>query len=223
LPLEPHQKPSPRPHSKTFLHPVSLGLLGGLLSILIIGLVIPFLPAKVVSPVTQKTSSTSVSPTTAQPVSVNPAAKPALPSDRVTINRIGTNAPVIAVGLTSSGAMGTPKTLWQVGRYDKGAVVGASGTAVLVGHSGAPGQVGVFEHIDRIKVGDIVTYTRIDGTTISFRAISTEAYPVNDQTAQFLVAPTAKSSLNLISCYGKWDASTQEYDQRWIVKTVRID
>lgn len=217
------KKNTPKPSTRLLLHPVSLGLLGGLVAVLTIGLVIPNLPAKVVSPVTQKTSNLTTSPITAKPSNVASEAKPATPTDRVTINRIGTNAPIVAVGLTSAGAMDTPKTLWQVGRYDKGAVVGANGTAVLVGHSGAPGQVGVFEHIDRIQVGDIVTYTRVDGTTISFRATSSQAYPVNDDTARLLVAATTKSSLNLISCFGKWNASTKEYDQRWIVKAQRIE
>lgn len=223
LPVSGEKKSSSRAHILSPLHPASLGLLGGLVAVLTIGIVIPNLPAKVVSPVMQKTSNLTASPTAAKPSNVAPAAKPAIPTDRVTINRIGTNAPIVAVGLTSAGAMDTPKTLWQVGRYDKGAVVGANGTAVLVGHSGAPGQVGVFEHIDRIQVGDIVTYTRVDGTTISFRATSSQAYPVNEDTAKLLVAATTKSSLNLISCYGKWNASTKEYAQRWIVKAQRIE
>lgn len=204
------------------LHPTSLGILGGLLGVIIIGVVVPALPARAVAtpsqPVPASTPVASAAPTT------SPAKATAIvhPTDRLTINRLGTNAPIIQVGLTKAGAIDTPKTLWQVGHYSNSAVVGANSTAVLVGHSGAPGQVGVFEHINRIQVGDIITYTRADGTAISFKAVSSHAYPVNDASARTLVAGTPEPSLNLISCYGHWDQTTEEYDQRWIVKAQLV-
>ena len=216
-------KPQKSKRFKLFLHPVSFGILGGLLAVISIGVFVPMLPAKAISSVDQavpiKPPVSSNAPVIASPK--NPAI--AKPTDRLSINRIGTDAPVIQIGLTGAGAIDTPKTLWQVGHYSGSAIVGANSSAVIVGHSGAPGQVGVFEHIDRILVGDIIQYTKADGSAISFRVTSSKAYQVNDETAHSLVASTSNPSLNLISCYGHWDKSTQEYDQRWIVKAAKID
>lgn len=205
-----------------YFHPVSLGILGGVLGIIIIGVVLPSLPAKVASPVAQVAPAQTPSLAPAAAPAPVKSSTPATPSDHLTINRIGINAPVTSVDLTKEGAIDTPKTLWQVGHYDKSAVVGAAGTAVIVGHSGAPGQVGVFENISHILAGDIITYTHIDGTSVSFRVISSRAYSVNNDTAKLLVAPTAAASLNLISCYGNWDQKSYSYDQRWIVKSELI-
>lgn len=216
------QKQFKKPSGRLFFHPVSLGLLGGLLAAFIIGVVLPSIPAKVVSPVAQAAPTLTPSQVPAPAAAPVKSTAPAKPTDHLTINRIGINAPVTSVDLTKEGAIDTPKTLWQVGHYDKSAVVGATGTAVIVGHSGAPGQVGVFENISHILAGDVLTYTRIDGTTVSFRVISSRAYPLNNDTAKLLVAPTAIASLNLISCYGNWDQKSYSYDQRWIVKSELI-
>ena len=215
--------PTKKPESIFYLHPISSGILGGLLAVIIISVVLPALPAPVASPVAQAAPAPVSSQAPSAPAAAPPKARaPAKPTDHLSINRIGINAPVISVDLTKDGAIDVPKTLWQVGHYDKSAAVGATGTAVIVGHSGAPGQVGVFEHINRIQVGDIITYTRVDGSSISYRVTSSAAYPVNNDTARLLVAPTSVSSLNLVSCYGNWDQVAFKYDQRWIVKSELV-
>ncbi|MEO7618006.1 MAG: class F sortase [Candidatus Saccharibacteria bacterium] len=214
--------PAKKPEGISYLHPVSSGILGGLLAVIIIGVVLPSLPAQAVSPVGQVAPALAPSQTPTAPAIVAKAKAPVKPTDHLLINRIGINASVSSIGLTKEGAIDTPKTLWQVGHYDKSAAVGATGTAVIVGHSGAPGQVGVFEHINRVQVGDIISYTRIDGTSVSYRVTSSAAYPVNDDTARLLVAPTSYASLNLISCYGNWDQAAFKYDQRWIVKSQLV-
>jgi LPXTG-site transpeptidase (sortase) family protein len=214
--------PTKKPDGIGYLHPVSSGILGGLLAAVIIGVVLPSLPAQAVSPLAQAAPAPASSQSPTAPVVLSKVHAPAKPTDHLIINRLGTNASVSSIGLTKDGAIDTPKTLWQVGHYDKSAVVGATGTAVIVGHSGAPGQVGVFEHINRVQVGDIITYTRVDGTSVSYRVTSSTAYPVNDDTARLLVAPTSYASLNLISCYGNWDQAAFKYDQRWIVKSELV-
>jgi LPXTG-site transpeptidase (sortase) family protein len=214
--------PAKKSGSIGYLHPVSSGILGGLLAIIIIGVILPSLPAQAVSPVAQAAPAPTSSQTASAPAVLPKVHAPAKPTDQLIINRLGTNASVSSIGLTKDGAIDTPKTLWQVGHYDKSTAVGATGTAVIVGHSGAPGQVGVFEHINRVQVGDIISYTRVDGTSVSYRVTSSAAYPVNDDTARLLVAPTSYASLNLISCYGNWDQAAFKYDQRWIVKSELV-
>ena len=41
-------------------------------------------------------------------------------------------------------------------------------------------------------------------------------------TASVLFEKTINPTMNLISCYGNWNDKTQEFDQRWIVKTALI-
>jgi sortase (surface protein transpeptidase) len=148
-----------------------------------------------------------------------PVVAPA-PTARIEIPSIDVNAPLTPVGLVN-GALGTARTLWQVGEYTGGVVPGQPGLAILVGHSGAPGQWGVFENLSELKVGQTLKVVTASGASTSFVVTSSAAYPANATGANALFGPASGSVLRLVSCYGHWNASTQEYDQRWIVSTVK--
>lgn len=211
-----------RHRPRLILHPLTLGIVAGVAAAFAIALILPTLGAKTTPP---PKLQAPVAEAVAQPVVPAPkparAVVPAKPTDRLVIPALGVNAPLISVGLVD-GALGTPKTLWQVARYTGAAAPGSAGTAIIVGHSGAPNQIGVFEHLSRLKPGATITYNYLNGPSYTFKVATSAAYPVSDTTAQMLFANTTAPSLNLVSCYGHWDAKTQTYDQRWIVTATLV-
>jgi sortase (surface protein transpeptidase) len=112
--------------------------------------------------------------------------------------------------------------LYQVGVYAGGPWPGQPGTAVVDGHSGAPDQVGVLEHLNRVKVGDMVTMVNVSGQKTLFKVTTSKAYPATAATAGVLFAKTTTATMNIISCYGNWDAKSQTYDQRWLLTTELV-
>ena len=159
----------------------------------------------------------SVKPSPTPEVTENPSAKPV---DRLQIPAIGVNAPIISIGLTSDGSLDAPKTLYKVGIYTGGPWPGQNGTAIVDGHSGSPVQHGVLEHINKLKIGDLISVVETSGKTTRFAVTATQAYPAVASTAGVLFAKTTTPTMNLISCYGNWNDKTQEFDQRWIVKAA---
>src|ERR1700727_2277723 len=53
---------------------------------------------------------------------------------RISIPAAGTDAPIIALGLTGAGNLDTPHNFVQAGWYDYGPVPGQAGSAVIDGH-----------------------------------------------------------------------------------------
>ena len=209
---------------KRLLHPASIGIMIGLVAI---GFLYnnPLLQAKVriatpalAAPEPTQTATTSA----AAPSTSTRAVVPAKPVDHLAIKSIGLDAPLMSVGLTKAGALDTPKTMWQVGLYTGGAKPGDIGNAIIVGHSGAPGQRGIFENIDKLKAGQTITYNYVGGRSVTFEVTSSQAYPENQDSANALFATTATPTLSLVSCWGNWNAKTQDYDQRWIVKAKAL-
>jgi len=200
------------------LHAVSAGVLAALIAVCAIS----FLPRQShFEPAPAAIAATSVEPAPTPAAAPILASKPkvATPVDRLSIPTLGINAPIIHVGLVA-GQLDAPKTLYQVGWYQGSSWPGKSGTAVIDGHSGAPGQVGVFEHLNRLKPGSFITITAANGVQTTFIVRTSGAFPANEATAAQAFTQTLAPTLNLISCYGKWNPANQSYDQRWIVTAV---
>ena len=206
---------------RRLVHPTSVGIVVGIVAITWLAFN-PFWNGRVHQ--TIQTSAPAVAKTvsaTPAPQSKSaPAASVAKPTDRVLIPSLNVNAPLVGVGIVH-GALGTASTMWQVGEFTGGVQPGQPGLAIFVGHSGAPGQWGVFEHLSALKVGQTVIYQTAGGQRTSFTVTSSAAYPVNDTGVNALFGPVSGSVLRLVSCYGNWNRATQEYDQRWIVSAVK--
>ncbi|MBW4061739.1 class F sortase [Candidatus Saccharibacteria bacterium] len=202
---------------KLAFHPLTLGILAGVVAIFGIALIVPHVGAKVAAVPSLAAPAALAAKATPTPKPVAAPANLATRAvDRLAIPELGINAPIVGLGLVN-GALDTPKTLWQVGHYNASSAAGSLGTAILVGHSGAPGQRGVFEHLDKLQPGDTLSYTYSDGRKFTYQVLTSSAYPVNQTTADKLFHQTANPTLNLISCYGHWDTRARDYDQRWIV------
>lgn len=140
---------------------------------------------------------------------------------RIAIPKLGVNAGVLALGTNAKGEMSAPSTLYQTSWYNKGAKPGQKGTAVIAGHYGAPNQVGVFRNLPQLKAGDTVNVTAGD-KTYTYQVYKVATLSQNNADLQEIFNKRDGSYLNLITCFGAWNAATFSYNQRTVVYTKLV-
>ena len=106
---------------------------------------------------------------------------------RLVIPKIGLDAVVEYVGLTSSRDMASPSGPDTVGWYKFGARPGNRGSAVIDGHSGyADGRRAAFDDLAELKAGDKLYVKDARGKRITFIVRRTRLYARNASAAGVL-------------------------------------
>jgi LPXTG-site transpeptidase (sortase) family protein len=170
--------------------------------------VTPSPPAPTVRPAT----ATAAPTTTFTPA---PTAAPAIP-DRILINAIGLDAPVVPVGQHSLELNGQLFSQWDVpneraaGWQQSSAPLGQTGNTVLDGHHNVYGEV--FHHLVLLKPGDIVTLESHDQPyyyIVAQTMVLAEAgQPVDVRLANARwILPTDDERVTLITCW-PYDSNT---------------
>ncbi len=145
----------------------------------------------------------------------------ALP-DRLVIPDIGVNAPVLHIGLTKEGDIGTPKGPDEVSWFSDGTRPGENGSAVISGHYGwKDNRAAAFDNLHKLKRGDMMYVALEDGSVLSFAVRESRIYGANASTQDVFLASDT-SHLNLITCTGNWNASKQSYEKRLVVFADRV-
>lgn len=168
----------------------------------------------------------STAPQSNQPASANQyenfSGKPAA----LRIPTLEIDAPVVSVGLTSSGAMDAPNNLIEVGWYDKSARLGEDSkySVLMDGHYGTSWNQGVFYNLYKIKVDDQIVMATESGEEAVFKVVEIERKALEevDMNKALYVYPDARQSLTLITCEGDYDAARQTYNDRVVVYAVRV-
>jgi LPXTG-site transpeptidase (sortase) family protein len=166
-----------------------------------------------------------VEASTPQPQAGAPVATPSkqgsdiIPADpshpvRIIMSSIGVNAPVQGLGTTPEGLMAVPKSYGIVGWYNKGAVPGKPGPAVLAGHY-TGGNKGVFDKLQDAKDGDLITVANGRGQTFTYKVTAKNEYDKDKVPMAELFKNSVDSRLEIITCSGKWQ--TSQYDKRLVV------
>lgn len=151
------------------------------------------------------------------------AASPAVATDRLIVSALGINAPVAHLGVARDGTIAVPDNLWQVSLFNQYQTPGQVGNAIIDGHTGAPGQIGVFRNLPKLAVGDLVTYQQASGLQYSYKVTSLASYRVNDPAVKAdIYAPTSQARLHLITCDGVWTARTYSYARRLVVDAILV-
>ncbi|WP_327315310.1 class F sortase [Streptomyces sp. NBC_01235] len=152
-----------------------------------------------------------------------PAAKPlgqALPQ-RVDIPELGVQAPVVARGLDTQGAVDPPPfdQAGAVGWYADGAKPGAKGTALLVGHVDTETRPAVFYKLSTLKAGETVRVVRDDGKVAEFTVDDVEVVQRDHFDAQqaYGTRQSDRAELRLITCGGTFDRASRSYTANVIV------
>jgi LPXTG-site transpeptidase (sortase) family protein len=138
---------------------------------------------------------------------------------RLVIPSIGVDAKIEARGLDSERNLATPDDYRDVAWYDRSPRPGEPGNAIVNGHVNWWTGNAVFTSLARLRPGDIVRVVRADGVVVTFRVTARRTVDANARVAS-LFAPSATSTLTLITCSGIWNPLTQSDTQRLLVSTV---
>ncbi|MBD0740330.1 hypothetical protein BGM09_13170 [Streptomyces sp. CBMA29] len=124
------------------------------------------------------------------------------------IPAIDVDTPLEPLGLTPSGALGTPSRPSEAGWFDGGPVPGAPGPAVLVGHVDSPDGPAVFSRLSLLRVNDVIRVTLDDNRTVRFQVTSVRSYAKDAFPTEAVYAPRPDPQLRLITCGGPFTGQT---------------
>lgn len=160
--------------------------------------------------------------TVAKPQTVTQA-KTSLPV-RLKIPRLKVNTVIRSVGLTPTGAMGIPKVPSETSWYMYGPKPGEIGSAVIAGHvNWYSGAKGIFERINTLKPGDIITVQDDKGIITSFAVSKIRTIGEKADATSVFRSYDGKAHLNLVTCSGIWNKKTRSYSKRFVVFAEKIN
>lgn len=143
----------------------------------------------------------------------------------LTIPSLGiNNARIVQIGLKDNNEMGTPRSAYDIGWYNRSALPGTNNVSVINGHGGNLGN-GIFRNLPNIQIGAEVRIEMGDGRLYTYRVVDTETKPLGDEANAYMdtvfTSPQAgKGSLSLITCTGDWWQASQTYSHRFFARAV---
>jgi sortase (surface protein transpeptidase) len=140
------------------------------------------------------------------------------------IPALGVDARVLQVGITSTGALGTPPNIYDSAWYSGSAQPGQPGAMLIDGHVSSWTAHGVFYGLKTLQAGDSIQIVRGDGTVFNYRVVKTQIYSANNVDMQAAMTPIAPGTpgLNLISCTGDVIPGTSLFNERIIVFAKQV-
>lgn len=173
-------------------------------------------------PPTQTDSPTAAAPQLSEPETKKPKVEiytvaPDMPR-YLTITKLDVKARMLNIGSTND-QIDAPANVHDAGWYNKSAKPGKNGAMVVDGHVSSWTAKGVFYGLDRLVPGDEITVERGDGKIFNFTVAKTTQYEAKDVDMRAVLKPfnSAKQGLNLITCSGAYDRTTQEFEKRFVV------
>lgn len=168
-----------------------------------------------------KSSGSSTAPSTIKPSAAavaNYAVAPNLPR-YIIIPKLGVNAEVRSVGLTSSGALGVPDNVYYTDWYNESALPGQQGAMLIDGHVSSWTTHGVFYGIKTLVAGDLIKVERGDGTIFTYVVVKNHVFPLGKVDMQSAITPIVpgQPGLNLITCTGDVIPGTSQFNERILV------
>ena len=140
--------------------------------------------------------------------------------ERLVIPKLEVDTSVLPMGLTSTGAMQSPKTNEDTGWYSLGTRPGNTGSAVIAGHLGLKNDA-VFGKLHLLAVGDTISIVDNQKAKANFVVRSLKTYDKDSDTVEIFNSKYG-SHLNLITCNGDWDTVQDTYEKRLVVFTEKI-
>lgn len=130
---------------------------------------------------------------------------------RVRIPAIDVDAPVSELGLNADRTLEVPTDTDATGWWTGGALPGATGPAVLVGHVDSETGPAVFYRLRELEAGDEVEVVGVSGGTARFRVGSVVTTPKDEFPTASVYGPTEAPALRLVTCGGAFDDERQSY------------
>ena len=147
---------------------------------------------------------------------------------RITIDKIGVDAPVVSEGLDAQQVPVVPLNAYEVAWYDFTAQPGTPGNAVFAGHKTWAGEA-VFYQLDQLQVGDSVRLRgETDGVEIVYKVTDSFTVREDDPNAVQVMLPSPLDIVTIITCdgtrYYTGDSTFgHDYTERRVVRAVRAD
>ena len=139
---------------------------------------------------------------------------------RLRIDALGVDAPIEAFGRDGDGQLDVPTDPATVAWFREGSVPGAAGSSVLAAHVDYDGRRGVFFDLDVLRAGDTVRVDFDDGRTSTFDIVRRRRYTKERLPVRRLFTRNGDAVLTLITCGGRFDASTRHYDANTVVQAT---
>ncbi|MGW3645115.1 class F sortase [Streptomyces sp. NPDC000878] len=154
-----------------------------------------------------------VAPTASAPEQAEESVTSAAPEERaapaeVAVPSLGITSSLMELGLNTDGTVEVPPAEkgMTAGWYTGGAVPGAVGSAVIIGHNDTRFGKAVFHDLKKITKGADITVTDASGDAAHFTVTDTESVGKNAFPTEKVYGPTQDRALRLITCDGDFDA-----------------
>lgn len=151
------------------------------------------------------------------------AVLPHSPPTQLHIPAIGVTSGFVGLGLDGDGALAVPQGADVVGWYRGAPTPGERGPAVATAHVDWQHEKGVFHDLGRLKPGDDVTVDRADGVGVVFRVTRVAEYVKTQFPTEEVYGGTDDAELRLITCGGRYDAATHNYENNVVIFAKMVD
>jgi hypothetical protein len=141
------------------------------------------------------------------------------------IPSIGVFARIKNLGVTPEGAVDAPRNIYDTGWYNGSARPGSSvGSSLILGHVSGWTGPGVFKKINELPVGGEFEIEKGSGEILKYSIVRSEQIPVDqiDMSKVLSNEEAGKHDLKLMTCSGRYNSSTETFEDRFIVYAKQI-
>ncbi len=137
---------------------------------------------------------------------------------KIRINKIGVDAFIQKSGVDQDNRIAVPNNVHLASWFADSQKPGQNGLSIIAGHVSGRTTVGVFKQLKDLGQGDEFEIELGNGDIKRYKVLETKQIKEPESAAVlFNQDPNVSSQLNLITCGGNFDSSTDQYEDRIIV------
>ena len=137
--------------------------------------------------------------------------------ERIHIPSIGVDSGFESLGIGEGGRLDAPVDYDLAGWYEGGVVPGEVGPAIIAGHVDSRTAPGIFVRLEELEPGEDVVITMTDGTRLTFEVTGATRSPKTAFPTAEVYSNVPTPDLRLVTCTGKFDASSGHYVDNLVV------
>ncbi len=143
----------------------------------------------------------------------------------LSIPSLGVKTRVLGMDVTATNQLRAPNNINDAGWYNGSARPGQPGAVALNGHVSGPTQPGVFKKLQTLKNGDEIILDNGAKQSFRYKVAHVETLPVEkvEMVKYLQVYGDAEKGVNLMTCGGKFNAKTQQYESRTLVYATQVE
>ncbi len=139
---------------------------------------------------------------------------------KIKIKQISVDAFIQKAGVDQKNQVAVPNNVHLAGWYNQSQKPGQNGLSIIAGHVTGKTSDGVFKQLGVLKAGDMFEIELGNGEVKSYKVIETKQVKEAESAGVlFSQNPKVKSQVNLITCGGTFNKTTNQYDDRIIVSS----